>query len=105
VSAEFPEHHLLVPAAAAGNSYILAHLDSLMLATELWSEQIKINTKLTSLLLLSENKEVSLLAKISTWIILLMSSDVHRSEITKLSNAVFWDMILCSLVVTPMFIF
>jgi hypothetical protein len=51
VSAEYPEHRLLVPAAAAGNSHILACLDSVMIATELWSEKIKSNTKSTSFLL------------------------------------------------------
>ena len=45
-SAEFLEHHLLVPAAAVGNSHILAYLDSAKIATGLWSEKIKINRTL-----------------------------------------------------------
>lgn len=56
LSAEYPEHHLLVPAAAAGNSHELGGLDSVTLATEQWSAKIKINTKLLSFLLSAENE-------------------------------------------------
>jgi hypothetical protein len=40
-SAEFPGHRLLVPAAAVGNSRILAYLDTSEIATGLWSEETK----------------------------------------------------------------
>jgi hypothetical protein len=92
VSAEFPEHRLLVPAAAVGNSYIPACLDSVMIATELWSGQIKINTKSISFLLSAEKAVVLQLAKISIWTILEVS-DVDesccRSQLMKLETAVF----------------
>jgi hypothetical protein len=59
VSAEFLEHHLLVPAAAVGNSHILAYLDTSKIATGLWSEEIKVNRTFLTFQLSVENKAQS----------------------------------------------
>jgi hypothetical protein len=59
VSAEFLEHHLQVPAAAVGNSHILAYLGTSKIATELWSEEIKINRTSLIFQLPAENKSES----------------------------------------------
>jgi hypothetical protein len=56
VSAEFLEHHLLVLAAAVGNSHILAYLDTSEIATGLWSEEIKINRTFLNIELPVDNK-------------------------------------------------
>jgi len=55
VSAGSPAHHRLVPAAAVGNSHILAYLDTSKIAIGLWSEEIKINTIFLSFQLPVEN--------------------------------------------------
>jgi hypothetical protein len=59
VSVESPEHHLLAPAAAVGNSHILAYLDTSKIATGLWSEEIKINKMFLNVQLPAENKSQS----------------------------------------------
>lgn len=59
MSEEFLEHHLQVPGAAAGSSHTLAYLGNAKIATELWSEEIKINRKFLTFLLSEENKIAS----------------------------------------------
>lgn len=54
VSEEFLEHHLQVPGAAAESSHTLAYLGNAKIATELWSEKIKIKRKFLTPLLSEE---------------------------------------------------
>jgi hypothetical protein len=59
VSEEFLECHLQVPGEAVGSSHTPAYLGNAKIATELWSEEIKIDIQLLTFLVSEENKIAS----------------------------------------------